>query len=120
MRKPMKIMRYASALAGCLTLAGCATGYGAATGMWNWGYEDRQIEPGVYEISFKATESTKRNDVLAYWQRRAIELCGHDHFWYKNELNIHHYTDSGYAHFMFDLQGVAKCNVPRQSEKADG
>lgn len=107
-------MRWLISMGGCLLLGGCVTSYGPAGGLSNWGYRDKQIEPGVYQISFKATEATNPRDVLAYWQRRAIELCGHDHFWYEAEQNVHYYRDSGYSHHLFDVEGVAKCNVPRQ------
>lgn len=97
----------------CLLLTSCATTYGPVSGITTWGFKDKQIEPGVYQISFAATEATQPGDVDAYWHQRARELCGHDHYKYEMEHSIHHYTDSGYHHLSHDDHGVAYCNVPR-------
>lgn len=107
-------MRLSILVLTCLLLSSCVTTYGPAGGLTDWGYQDKQTEPGIYQIVFKATEVTNPRDVVAYWHRRAVELCGHDHYWYEMEENVHHYTDSGYHHLYYDVQGVAKCNMPRQ------
>lgn len=45
------------------------------------GYQDRQIEPGVYEVFFSGNGGVTQEQGEQYWHRRARELCGgaYDH-----------------------------------------
>ena len=55
------------------TLGGCATPY-QPTG-FTGGYEEVEIQPGVYFLEFTANAYTSLPTVVQYWHQRAKELC---------------------------------------------
>ena len=65
-----------------LLLTGCAvpiaTPYQAIKN--NEGYVSRQISSGEYEIQVRGNRVTTRPTLVNHFNRRAKELCGHDHF----------------------------------------
>lgn len=66
-----------AAVGALFLLAACATGptpYQARTA--GEGYHDYEIQPGIHFVSFRANGYTSRSAVLAYWYRRAAEICG--------------------------------------------
>lgn len=56
-----------------LALAGCAPEYGPM-GL-NGGYSDRELERGVHYIDYRGGAGMGEQDVVAFWRRRAKELC---------------------------------------------
>lgn len=55
-------------------LAGCATSYGERD--WRGiGYDQAEIEPGVYFLDYTGDQNHSMAMVVGYWHRRAKELC---------------------------------------------
>ena len=77
----------------CLLMAGCATGYSAEGFMG--GYEETQLNPNVYRVSFKGNAYTSMNRAADFTLLRSAELAlenGYPYFvivdanqWTKNE-----------------------------------
>jgi len=67
------------------------SGFFSGTG----GYEDRQVEDGVYFIKSKVNANTPAKTALEYWHRRAAELCGHTS--YKHEIEQIFDTNTNYG-----------------------
>ncbi len=64
------------AIAGLLTtsLAACATPYGER-GLMGVGYDQSEIEPGLYFLDYTGDQYHSMAKVVGYWHRRARELC---------------------------------------------
>jgi hypothetical protein len=64
------------ASAALLLLVGCATPTPYQVREGGQGYYDREVLPGVYDVSFEANRKTPRWVVMEHWYRRAAEICG--------------------------------------------
>lgn len=73
-----------------LVLFGCAStttmDYKEVTAKENFGYSEKLQDDGSYILSIILPNSGAENKTpFKYWDRRAVELCGHDHY----EKNIY-------------------------------
>ena len=71
----------AAVVAAAMALAGCATGYGAM-GL-SGGYQDAQLQPGIWRVGFYGNGYTTGETVQTYWLYHAAELTleqGYDGF----------------------------------------
>ena len=57
-----------------LLLTACATPYGER-GFWGVGYDQTEIEPGLYFLDYTGDQYHSMAKVVGYWHRRARELC---------------------------------------------
>jgi len=55
-------------------LAGCATPYGER-GYLGIGYDQAEVEPGVYFLDYTGDQYHSMAMVVGYWHKRAKELC---------------------------------------------
>lgn len=58
-----------------LVMTACATPYGKKDASSLVGYTDELVEPGKYLIKVNGKEFDSEETMLAYWHRRASELC---------------------------------------------
>lgn len=56
-----------------LVVTGCGTPYQPKG--FTGGYEEMEMKPGVYFLSFEGNGYTSSTTVAMYWHRRAKELC---------------------------------------------
>ena len=77
----MKAAAMAVAVATAMALAGCATSYGKMT--LSGGYQDKQLEPGVWRVGFYGNGYTTGETVQTYWLYHAAQVAldqGYDGF----------------------------------------
>lgn len=56
-----------------LILVGCATPYQPKG--FRGGYEEVEVKPGVYFLTFEGNRHTSLSTAATYWHQRAKELC---------------------------------------------
>ena len=67
-------MRLLSVIIAILLLTACATPY-AERGFWGVGYDETELEPGLYFLDYTGDQYHSMAKVVGYWHRRARELC---------------------------------------------
>ncbi|HEY8084461.1 MAG TPA: hypothetical protein VIE69_02525 [Methylophilaceae bacterium] len=96
-----------------LLVTACSTSYGprGATG----GYDDKELEPGVYKITSVVNAHTPKEKAEEYWNKRASELCHGRPYDHDEQLSTISRTDfNRYAgelqeHVFPYVTGIAKC-----------
>jgi hypothetical protein len=104
-------------------LSGCATGYGS-NGL-NGGYEQRELEPGTWRVTFEGTGFTELETVQTFWLYRAAELTvqkGYDGFQILSPIQLTSGSQiipgtSGAQ--LYDAQVFFTPNIPRKRLVAD-
>lgn len=61
-------------------LVSCQTSYRAKSILDGLGYQDKELQEGVYQIAYKVNAMTKEQVALDLWHTRASELCGHTNY----------------------------------------
>lgn len=77
------VIACAAALAGCATngMLGMGTPYQASG--WRGGYEETELRPGTFRITFTANQYTSANDAMDFALLRSAEIAlerGYSHF----------------------------------------
>lgn len=57
-----------------LLLVACAMPYGER-GFWGVGYDQAEVEPGVYFLDYTGDQYHSMARVVGYWHQRAKEIC---------------------------------------------
>ena len=79
-RAVTELKRYLLSGSGCIAvlvlLCACATPYQPRQqAMPAGGYQEEQLDDGVYLVHFSGNGHSKLDTVIRYWNRRALELC---------------------------------------------
>jgi hypothetical protein len=106
--------RLLPAIAVGMLLVGCSTPYQPKG--FGGGYEEVELKPGVYFLSFRGNGYTSQATVMTYWHRRAKELCA-ERGQFPELLNATAVNDiAGAVGYTPGLQGgVGSVNVIRKA-----
>ncbi len=96
LRGAQAIRRIVSVLGLAGGLAACATAYGPAG--FTGGYTDKELEPGIWRVTFSGNGYTSRETVQTYWLYHCAELAaaeGYDGFLIISNVNFSQAEDPG-------------------------
>ena len=94
-RAVTELKRYLPGCSVCMAvfvlLAACATPYQPQQQtMPTGGYQEEQLDDGVYLVHFSGNGHSKLDTVIRYWNRRALELCPKGFTLLEQQQNIAH------------------------------
>lgn len=57
-----------------VSIIGCGLGEYHARDWWGLGYEEAEVEPGVFLVQY-TSDRNSLGEIVEFWKRRSLELC---------------------------------------------